>query len=179
MKKRKEKEITTEYIPPIHYESESIDVCRFCCCALVEENFHYNDNLKNVELLEGTLFNYSILKVLSWDKILKTDSLDKIKLVASLDGINSIISSMIPTAKQKDDYFVQYIYSIIFVLEKMNKRSQIEWIEEDTDQIRIILNNDIINKIVTPSNMPREELPGKLLKAIKNIYEKAPVLEKR
>ena len=45
---KRKKENITKYQPIIHYESESVDVTKFCCESLLEQNFYHNGNSENV-----------------------------------------------------------------------------------------------------------------------------------
>lgn len=176
MKKKKESKI--KYQPIIRYESESVDITRFCCEALLAQNFYHNDNLENIKNLENILFNYSVIKILTWNKILESDD-EILKDATTLLNVNNIIGNKIPTEAQKSSYFVQYIHCIIYILSVLNKHEQIEWIEDDNiKDINIISEDDIIKKVITPKNMSYMELPSNLINSIQKIYTKEPILIK-
>lgn len=176
---KRKKENVTKYQPIIHYESESVDVTKFCCESLLEQNFYRNGNNENVEKLEDILFHYSMIKVLTWDKELENNSTDYIKDVSTLAEINNVIKNKIPTETQKNSYFAQYVHCIIYILSVINNHQQIEWLENNNSKdIVIRKENDIITEIITPKNIPYEQLPSKLIDQIKTIYAKGPVLKK-
>lgn len=179
MIKKKEEKVKIEYTPIIHYENESVDVCRFCCNALTKNNFYYNDIIRNLELLENILFNYSILKVLSWNKTSKINKIEEIFLIASLDDINEIIKNIINDPKKEKEYFAQYIYTILYIYEIMNNNKEIKWIKSnEVDNIIIKENENNIIEIITPNNIEVYKLPSKIVNTIKNHYEKAPIIHK-
>ena len=66
------------YHTKTNYSSESVDVIKQCCSYLVEHNFYYNDIITNVNLLEKSLINYSIIKLNDWD--VDIEKLDTLKL---------------------------------------------------------------------------------------------------
>lgn len=179
MIKSNKQKIEFKYTPVINYESESVDICRFCCNALRKNDFYYNSTVKNLELLENILFNYSILKVLSWDKLLKTDHSEEIFLVSSLDNINDIIKNTIHDSEKEESYFIQYVHTIIYIFESMDKNKQVKWIKSDeTDDIIIKSKENNITEIITPVTIETNKLPSKLISRMKKLYEKTPILHK-
>lgn len=176
---RKKKEIITRSQPIIHYESESVDVTKFCCEALLEQNFYHNNGIENIKKLEDILFHYSMIKILTWDKELENNNTDYIEEISTLEGISNVIKNKIPTETQKNSYFAQYIHCIIYILGVINNHHQIEWLENNSSKDIIIRkDNDIITEIITPKNMPYEQIPNKLIDKIKALYTKGPVLKK-
>ena len=120
-----------------------------------------------------------MIKLLTWDKELENNSTDYIKDVSTLAEINNIIKNKIPTETQKNSYFAQYVHCIIYILSVINNHQQIEWLENNNSKdIVIRKENGIITEIITPKNIPYEQLPSKLIDQIKTIYAKGPVLKK-
>lgn len=162
----------------IHYENESVDVIKTCCDFLYEHNFYQNDNFDNFNLLEEALSNYSIFKILEWDKITGNNNLDQIVDATSIADISAVISQIIPTEEQKKAYFAQYIHCIIYILGVINNHHQIEWLEDDTKEITIDETKNGIKCVITPKELPYEKLTAELIETIKDKYKKGLVFEK-
>jgi len=171
---KKNNEMIT-YIPKTDYANESLTVMKACCDNLVELNFYHNDKLENLTLLEQSLFSYSILKLLKWNK---TDF--DMKAITGLDNICELINSHIPTEEESDSYFTQYVHCILYITGKINNQIEIKWKRDEIEEdIVIESENNIITKITTNKNIPTHQLPNKLLLEIRKLYEKEKVLLKK
>lgn len=170
----KNNNIITTYIPKTNYANESLTVIKECCDNLVELNFYNNDKLENLNLLEQSLFSYSIIKLLKWEN----KEFD-MKSLTGLENICELINTYIPTDEERISYFTQYIHCIIFITGKINKQPEISWKQEEIDETIIFeYKNDIITKIITNKNIPTYQIPSLLISEIKKLYEKEKILLK-
>lgn len=171
----KNNNVEIKYTKRINYESESITVMKECCDNLIELNFYHNDKLENLNLLEHSLFSYSILKLLKWNQ----NNFD-MKSLTSLNNICELINSYIPTEKERMSYFSQYIHCIIFITGKINNQTEITWEQKEIDENIIIEHQDnTIKRIITNQNIPIYQIPYMLLSEIKKLYKKEKRLLKK
>lgn len=182
--KKKSTSIQINHIPTIHYESESVDIKRYCCEFMLKHDFHINTVAKNIFVLEMALESYSKQKLFDWKKRQKeTINLEEIESFMTLEGIMEILNSNIPTDSGKDDFFMQYVHCIVYMLGQINQTNNI------TDEEIMILkpivtiekNEITVTSITANPDIPIHEVPEKLIKEIKNIYcpkEKNPILTK-
>ncbi len=179
----KQEPIYKPYVPTINYQSESTDITRYCCSFVLEHDFHKNSTIENIFLLEKAMEIYSFEKIIGWKKRKKEEiKLEDIESWMTLDGITQKLDSQIPTEKEKYDFFIQYIYNIIYILGEMNKTHMITDQEQQylKQIITIKKNNITITEIIPNPQIPIHEIPSKIIKVLKNIYivEKDPILKK-
>lgn len=166
----------TNYKKNIDYSNESITLIKDSCDYLIENNFYENDELTNLDLLEQSLINYTILKLYSWD--INIDNIE----INNIGNILKIVNNTIPTEEDKNSYIVQYIHCIIFVYAKINKQPEIRIKNSDSNhEIIYDYDKNILKSITIGKNNELYEIPALLLNKFKSIYnkkEKNPVLTK-
>ena len=165
----------------INYGSESIDIFKKCCSYLIENNFYNNDKETNINLLEKSLINYTIINLVEWNIDIENigiDNFDNLKLL--LDKTNNII----PTLQEQKDYFNQYTYCILYIYSQIIKQQndEIKWNTSELVENDIILEyeNNILKSITTNDKYIPHELPILLLNKLKAKHKtnKNPILIK-
>lgn len=164
----------------IEYGNESINITKDCCKYLIENNFHENDELTNLNLLENSLINFSIIKLIDWNI-----DIEKIG-ITNFDNLKElliVIDNIIPTDKEKESYFSQYVHCILYVTEKINKQPEIKWNKNKdiNEEIIYTFKDNILKEITTSQNINIHSIPVKLLNEVKSLFqtkEKNPVLKK-
>lgn len=166
------------YQAKINYENESVSLRKECCNYLLENDYFNNEKIKNINLMEKYLIDFSIIKLAEWNYDIENIDIEKLN---NLESMCEIINSNIPTQKDSYSYFILYIHCIVFLLGEINKQKEIKLKEEKLDKIiDIEINNNIIENITIDNETPIYKIPSLLIKEIKNIYEdkKVPVLKK-
>lgn len=154
----------------IDYNFESIDLTKYCLNYLMEHNYLQNDELTNLNLVERSLINYSIIKLTADWNFTSNDIKENAN---SLLDINKIIDNTIPTNKEKENYFSAYIYYILYIFGAINSQSPINWVKNEEcpkDDIIFNYDNDMIIEVITNPNTNIYEVPSKLLEKFKNSY---------
>lgn len=154
----------------IDYHFETTDLTKYCCSYLMEHNYLENNELTNINLVERSLINYSIIKLTAYWNFINDDIK---KNIDSLLDISKIIDTTIPTNKEKEDYFSAYIYFILYIFSALSSQRPIYWIKSEEclkDEIIFNYDEDIVTEIITNPNNNIYEIPSKLLEKIKNFY---------
>lgn len=154
----------------INYNFESIDLNKYCRSYLMEHNYLENDELTNLNLVERSLINYSIVKLTAdWN----FNSSNIKENANSLLDISKIIDTTITTNKEKENYFSAYIYYILYIFSAISSQSPINWIKNEEcpkDEIFFNYDKDLIIEVITNPNTNIYEVPSKLLEKFKNFY---------
>jgi len=164
----------------IEYSNESINITKDCCKYLIENNFHENDELTNLNLLEHSLINFSIIKLIDWNIDIEKIGINNFD---NLEELLNVLNNIIPTIEEKESYFSQYIHCILYVTARINKQLDIKWNKNKNTHAKIIytFKDNVLKEINTSQNINIHNIPVKLLKKLKSLYpakEKNPVLKK-
>ena len=84
----------------INYASSSVDVTLESRNYLLEHNFLENNQETNISLLERSLINYSILKLVEWNIDIEKLNLEEID---NLDYLLKTLNSEIPSSKEREE----------------------------------------------------------------------------
>ena len=161
----------------VDYSNDTIGITKTICRYLINNNFYENDKIQNINLLERALVSYSIVKLFKW-KIDITDI--DIENLDNLETLCLILDLYIPKDKKRD-FFIQYVYCIIYNLGNINRQEPIDFSFDKTGiDIKMLINDGIIEKILISESLAYYQVPARLLKEIKKMYviEKNPVLKK-
>lgn len=158
----------------INYASSSVDVTLESRNYLLEHNFLENNQETNISLLERSLINYSILKLVEWNVDIEKLNLEEID---NLDYLLKTLSSEIPSSKEREEFFAQYTHCIIYIVSNIVRRNPIVWESNTDSEIEFKLDK---NTLTTNKKIESYQIPLMLINKIKENYntKKNPVMIK-
>lgn len=168
-----------QFITRKNYSSDSVDITLKCRNYLQENNFYENQEIENLKLIEKSLVNYSILKMADWGI-----DFDKVGIEDwdNLGNILEVLNRYIPTKEEKEGFFDQYTYCIIYFYSVIRHQEPIKWIKSNDTIVdyTYITDNGELKKFITRKSTQPYKTPLSLLNKLKSYStkEKNPVLKK-
>ena len=149
------------YLKFLDFSTESYDMERIVLEELEKAGYERCDFEEKVKQLEQAVIKYSIAKLEMWHKPIPED----INLDTLLDNINTYIPD-----KSKQEFFKQYILSILRILKKFNRQDKIQWIQAELDCDAVFFKEkNNIKLLITNEKTEDYKLPTAILEDAKKL----------